>query len=63
MSEIVPLVDLAGGNISPQEAIHCVAEARIDHKGAARAYLAELENSNSSSLSSPTGIERDQDYD
>lgn len=59
INQAAQLVNLSGGSISPREAILRMARARYDYSSAARAYLEELEDGGSSSLSSPRGSERD----
>lgn len=61
VSEVVELIDLAGYSLSPREAILRMAGAGYDYQAAARAYLGELEDGSSSSLQSPSGIERAED--
>lgn len=61
VNRVAQLVELAGGNISPREAILRMARARFDYQVAVGEYLAEPEDASSSSLSSPNGSERDGD--
>ncbi|MCJ1263823.1 hypothetical protein MMC22_003693 [Lobaria immixta] len=61
INQVVQLVNLAGGNISPREAILRMAQARFNYQAAVGDYLERLEDGSSSSLSLSNRSERDGD--
>lgn len=63
INQIAQLVDLGGGNISPQQAILRMAGARFDYHAAVGEYLEGLRDGSSSSLSLPSGSDRGGDPD
>lgn len=61
INQVAQLVNLAGGNISPREAILRMARARFNYQAAAGDYLERLEDGSSPSLSFSKEGERDGD--